>query len=157
MTTGAPAIPAETQQLDFWLGSWECRWEGGAGHNTVRRILDGRVVLEEFEAPDLRGRSVSLYDTQLQCWRQTWVDNQGSYFDLTGHFAAGQMVLTTAMQREERSVHLRMVFCTITPAGFEWRWESSADGGTTWELRWRIDYVRIAPASEAVPEPPIGA
>lgn len=37
--------------------------------------------------------SVSVYDGQTDRWRQTWVDDKGSYFALEGGMENGQMVL----------------------------------------------------------------
>lgn len=36
----------------------------------------------------------------------------------------------------------RMVFHTIKPGSLVWDWESSNDGGGSWQRQWRIDYVR---------------
>ena len=36
-------------QFDFWLGEWEVRWnEDGVGTNRVERILDGKIIQENF-------------------------------------------------------------------------------------------------------------
>lgn len=37
-------------ELDFWLGSWRARWDGGEGTNTITREFDRKVVVERFEA-----------------------------------------------------------------------------------------------------------
>ncbi|HXH98431.1 MAG TPA: hypothetical protein VNH40_14580, partial [Gaiellaceae bacterium] len=66
-------------EFDFWLGSWNVRWADDAhGRNTVRKILDDRVVHEDFDGrpgTTLRGTSVSVFDESAGLWRQTWVDN----------------------------------------------------------------------------------
>jgi hypothetical protein len=65
-------------QFDFWLGEWDCTWgEDGKGTNHVLRILDDKVIQENFSAPDLKGMSVSVYDPERKLWCQTWVDNNG--------------------------------------------------------------------------------
>ncbi len=52
-------------QFDFWLGDWNCTWgEDGKGTNRVLRIMDGKVIQENFSAPDLQGMSVSVYDSE---------------------------------------------------------------------------------------------
>ena len=74
-------------ELDFWLGSWDVRWEGGAGTNDITRELGGKVVVERFAgrpALELQGLSVSVFDAEADLWRQTWVDDQGGYFALAG-------------------------------------------------------------------------
>ena len=60
----------ELKQFDFWVGDWDLTWPGkqanetGHGSNTIKRILDGCVIQENFsgEAAHLRGTSVSTFD-----------------------------------------------------------------------------------------------
>src|SRR5687767_163727 len=41
--------PLGPDALDFWLGTWRLSWAGGGlGTNTIRRILDDRVIEETF-------------------------------------------------------------------------------------------------------------
>ncbi len=144
------ALPPEAAQFDFWIGDWDCAWEGGQGRNVVCKSLDGRVVLESFDGSpgmNLRGTSVSVYDVGLGKWRQTWVDNQGSYLDLTGGWEADapdgpRMVLGTTRTVDGKAVHLRMVFAAITADTFGWHWQASEDDGATWQERWAIRYTR---------------
>ena len=78
-------------ELDFWLGAWDVTWDGGHGSNRISRTLRDRVILEEFDEADdsggaeaLHGRSWSVFDPDRHTWRQTWVDDQGSYLELLG-------------------------------------------------------------------------
>jgi hypothetical protein len=43
--------------LDFWLGDWSVSWPGGTGTNSIRCILDGRVI---EEVCDRRGAAVGV-------------------------------------------------------------------------------------------------
>ena len=82
-------------QFDFWLGEWDARWgEDGKGTNHISKILDDKVVQEDFHAPDLHGMSFSVYDPERRLWCQTWVDNNGTYLDFTGGFEDGKMILS---------------------------------------------------------------
>jgi hypothetical protein len=146
-TAGVPAGPAgEARQFDFWLGDWDVTWgDGERGRNQVTAILDGRVVLENFDgqpASPLRGMSVSVYNPALGLWQQTWVDNQGNYWAFAGRFADGRMVLSTEVLRDGRSVRLRMVWFNLGPAALDWNWERSNDGGQTWTVLWQLHYAR---------------
>ncbi len=133
--------------LDFWLGSWECTWEGGHGSNQIARELGGNVIVERFEsvAPEaFTGLSVSVHDPEGDGWRQTWVDSNGSYW----HFAGGPQpdgtfVFGTPDPVDADRRFKRMVFSEITSDAFAWRWESS-DDGVAWEERWAIAYRRRA-------------
>ncbi len=44
--------PLGPDALDFWLGTWDVTWAGGGhGTNTIRRILDDRVIEEASKDP----------------------------------------------------------------------------------------------------------
>ena len=76
-------------------------------------------------------------------WKQTWVDNEGGYLDFVGEFKDGQMILGRAAVRPDGTKALqRMVFKNITHNEFDWSWESSTDGGKTWQVQWPIHYKR---------------
>ena len=146
-----PCLAPEQKELDVWVGDWDLTWPGAKqgdldhGTNTIRRVLDGCVIEENFSAEGsghLRGRSVSLFEPQSGEWKQTWVDNEGGYLDFTGKFANGQMTLARRATRNGKPILQRMVFKNITPNEFDWSWESSTDGGKTWQVNWPIHYKR---------------
>ena len=147
-----PCAAKEQQQFEFWVGEWDATWPGpqaGAvqhGSNSIRRILDNCVVEESFSGGTdmpLRGKSVSIFDLRAGKWKQTWVDNQGGYLDFVGEFKDGMMVLAREAVRPDgkRGVQ-RMVYKNITANDFDWSWESSSDGGKTWQVQWPIHYKR---------------
>ncbi len=143
--TPVPVQPKQNHDFDFWLGRWELTWEGGQGTNHIEAILDGRVIQERFEAhaqKGLKGLSVSVYDEQQACWRQTWVDNQGGYLDFTGGMQGDRMILSRTAEKDGQSIHQRMVWQDIRRDGCMWHWERSTDGGKTWEAMWVIQYTR---------------
>ena len=52
-------------QFDFWLGEWDVTWgEDGKGTNHILRILNDKIIQENFSAPDLQGMSVSSYNPE---------------------------------------------------------------------------------------------
>ena len=146
-----PCAAAPQKQLDFWVGEWELTWPGPKagemdhGTNTIQRIMDGCVVQENFSAlaQHLRGTSVSTFDTSSGKWKQTWVDNEGGYLDFAGEFRDGQMILQRQATGPKGAKYLqRMVWKNITANEFDWSWESSRDGGKTWQVQWPIHYKR---------------
>lgn len=152
----APPAPAALEadpaarQFDFWLGDWDVAWgEGQRGRNRVEAILGGHVVLEQFDgrpAMSFQGLSVSVYRPLLKQWRQTWVDDQGSYWAFSGGFAEGRLVLMTDDARDGRPIRLRMVWYDIAADTLDWNWERSDDGGETWQVLWHLHYTRRPPA-----------
>jgi hypothetical protein len=148
-----PCSMAEAGQFDFWVGQWDLEWEGPnnakvKGTNTIQKIFDGCVIQENFKDPSTAfyGMSVSMFNTRLNKWQQTWVDNQGSYLDFVGEFRGGRMILERKAQNKDGLEFLqRMVFYNISAKQLDWNWERSDDNGNTWKLMWKIHYVRKDP------------
>ncbi len=146
-----PCSSPQIHQFDFWIGDWNLTWNDTShGTNHVERIFGNCTVQENFSDPVSKyfGKSWSVFNANYQIWQQTWVDSQGGYIDLTGGMKGDSMVLNTA----ERIVPLsispsgkmisRMVYFHIKPQSFDWSWESSIDGGTSWKNNWLIHYKR---------------
>jgi hypothetical protein len=147
-----PDVAAEAHQFDFWLGDWDLTWEGGGrGRNRITRILDGRVIQEQFtgfatdpnDTKPLLGLSVSVYVPSLGAWRQTWVDSTGNYMEFVGGYGDGKLKLSMERTVNGRLTQYRMVFYNIAAHTLDWDWERSEDGGQSWQLLWRIHYLRM--------------
>jgi RimJ/RimL family protein N-acetyltransferase len=149
--------------LDFWIGDWDCAWEGGHGTNRVTRVAERGAVVERFEAvaPEpFVGMSVSTPDAESGRWRQTWVDTDGNAWWFTGGSEPdGTFAFATTRPVDAERAWKRMVFSDVTDDAFTWRWEASADG-EIWSERWRIAYRRrgageaASPSSRVVIETP---
>lgn len=142
------------EYFDFWVGKWEVSWEEGDGMgrgiNHIEKTLDGTVIQENFRILEggnegFKGTSISVYQSRFERWKQAWADNNGGYFDFTGTIDGEKRIFQTEIfEREDGSrVTQRMVFYNITDDSMTWDWESSADGGETWTLNWRIFYERM--------------
>lgn len=138
---------------DFWMGTWDLSWTGAngqeeKGRNVITKILDGKVLQENFEALEgaqkgYKGQSMSVYNPATKTWYQTWMDNQGGNINFTGEVDEDRKIFKTAIQnRNGQQVISRMVFYDIKADSFNWDWESTTDGGSTWNLNWRIKYAR---------------
>jgi hypothetical protein len=150
-STANPCEAPQQRQFDFWVGEWDLTWPGeksgeiGHGSNSIKRILDSCVVQENFSggaSMHLRGTSVSTFDTRSGQWKQTWVDNEGGYLDFIGEFKDGQMILQREALRDGQKILQRMVWKNISVNEMDWSWESSRDGGKTWQVNWPIHYKR---------------
>lgn len=151
----APAPPPcsgpEFRQLDFWVGTWDARWDetpgipAGRGTNTITREYGDCVIQEAFDGGPstggLIGHSVSIYHAPVKFWRQTWVDNQGGYFALVGGPQGNDFVLVSSSLVDHKPTR-RMVFADIRPDSFTWRWQATTDAGATWSDQWVIFYTR---------------
>jgi hypothetical protein len=141
----------EASQFDFWVGNWEATWNDSLhGSNYIEKMFGNCTVHENFSDPrnSYLGQSWSVYNANYKRWQQTWVDNMGGYITLTGGMVKDSMILTTG----ERAVPVnispsgkminRMVYYNITSGSFDWSWQASTDGGTTWKTNWLIHYKR---------------
>jgi hypothetical protein len=136
--------PDPASALDFWVGSWDGVWDGGHGTNVVTSEYGGHAIVERFEtagAEVFRGMSLSVFDGDASCWRQVWVDTQGSRWWFTGGPADEGFVLTATERTKGIDVWKRMVFSNVREDAFDWRWERSDDGGA-WTPLWSIAYRR---------------
>ena len=130
--------------FDFWIGEWDCVFDGGHAVNTISREFGGHVVRERFVVDTPRswnGMSVSVFDEYKQRWHQTWVDESGSYWHFLGDLVDGNPSFGTPKRVDSEELYKRMVFTDITADGFEWRWESSPDRDE-WTVNWEITYTR---------------
>jgi hypothetical protein len=130
--------------FDFWVGTWDCEFEGGHAVNTVSKEFDGNVLREQFamDAPQIwNGMSMSVFHAQLHIWQQTWVDDGGAYWHFVGGLVDGDPSFGTPAPVDEPSLYKRMVFFDISDDSFRWRWESSPDQ-ETWIENWAISYTR---------------
>ena len=125
------------RQFDFWVGTWDCRWDGGRGTNAITSELDGMALLERFDGrpgTELQGMSLSIFDERENAWRQTWVDSSGGFLDFVGTFEDGVMEL--------RRDGARMRWTEIADDSLVWFWERLPAGSRNWETLWRIEYAR---------------
>ena len=133
--------------FDFWLGTWRGTWarDGAPGEatNYVTSEYGGHVIHERFTSQGFNGMSVSVFDEPEGVWKQTWVDDAGSYLDFTGGWDGDAMILEREAIDDDGLFRQRMVWHNIRPDGFEWLWQRSTDGDN-WTTRWRIDYKRAA-------------
>lgn len=141
------------QWYGFWVGDWSLTWEDsnggvGKGENRIERILDGKVIQENFSVKEgqlsgFSGKSMSVYNPQRREWRQAWVDNQGGYYDFVGRKDGERYFFETkVISTPKGDFQQRMVFYDITDNSLIWDWEATQDGGKTWSLNWRIHYQR---------------
>ncbi|MEM8762672.1 MAG: hypothetical protein AAGD88_02595 [Bacteroidota bacterium] len=140
-------------EFDFWVGTWDATWDEGEGvvgkgTNSIQRIMDKKVLLENFEilegaSKGFKGTSISVLSIQTATWKQAWADSQGSYLDFEGFVNKDARGFKThTVNSKGQKMIARMVFKDIQADAFTWDWESSMDGGKTWNLLWRVNYTR---------------
>jgi len=136
--------------FDFWVGDWNLTWTNANGEiekgaNSVVKILDGKIIQENFSFTTgaFKGTSISVYNPTNLTWHQAWADTQGGYYDFEGEVDGNKRIFKTRLKEHKgEKIIQRMVFYNIKTDSLTWDWERSRDGGVTWQLQWRINYVR---------------
>ena len=112
-------------------GSGTARSKGAGPATPVTRGYGDKVMQENFEVVEPQvwhGMSVSVFDDVVG-WRQTWVDQSGSYWAFQGGLVDGNPSFGTPVPVDAEHLYKRMVFTDIQADRFHWRWESSPDHG----------------------------
>jgi len=144
-----PCSQPECRQFDFWIGDWDVTTQDGkpAGTNSVQRVLNGCALQESWKSASgpFAGNSYNLYDAARGRWHQTWVDNTGNLLQLDGGFVNGKMVLSgwrPPRQPGAMDVLHRITWEKKSDDEVRQLWESSPDGGQTWNVVFDGKYVR---------------
>jgi hypothetical protein len=136
-----PACSAPShRQFDFWVGEWDVANPAGVlvGRNRIDAAHGGCALIEHWTSVNgVTGTSLSIYDRDSGRWHQTWVDSGGGLLRLDGGIVGGAMVLTgDALDAGPPAKMSRQrVTWTRKPDGrVRQLWESSTDGGRTWNV-----------------------
>jgi hypothetical protein len=137
-----PCSVAEYRQFDFWLGDWDVVEAGKpAGANRITSILGGCAVREEWKgAGGLTGTSLNMWDSAKKRWSQTWVDEKGNVLLLIGGRQGAKMVLEGEKPQGQGTVRNRITWSPADGGHVRQLWETSTDGGKTWETAFDGDY-----------------
>lgn len=137
--------------FDFWVGEWiltgksrnapgKEEYTDTKATNSIKKVLNGKVVEENFSMSGFKGRSWTTYNPRTKKWNQTWVDDTGSYLLFEG--ATDQDGMTLNQTNCPPGIKMRMTFRDIKKDSIKWLWQRSSDDGKTWETQWELNYKR---------------
>jgi tetratricopeptide (TPR) repeat protein len=140
----AAKFPCESDQrhkaFDFWIGEWTVTQNGQfAGNSNVQPILGHCTIFEQWEgASGTFGKSFNYYDPGHDHWRQIWISDSGSFIEFTGEARDGGIFYTaeTINPADASVTHHKFEFTVIGEGGVRQYWETSTDGGETWQSIW---------------------
>ena len=144
IATPCLALP-EYKQFDFWVGEWDVMNQGRiVGTNSVQRIVDGCIILENWAATQGgTGKSFNYYDANTGKWHQDWVGSGGGVVHLSGVYKDGAMRYegVTVASNGGKTLE-RLTFFNLGPDRVRQFWEQSRDDGKTWTVAFDGMYVR---------------
>ncbi|HEX6898869.1 MAG TPA: hypothetical protein VF789_04115 [Thermoanaerobaculia bacterium] len=127
----------EYRQFDFWLGSWTVLnpKDLPAGLSEITRVSSGCAIQEKWQGTmGGDGSSLSYFSRGDKSWHQVWVGPDGMVLHLKGGLQDGAMVLAGDDRQTPQGVVRDRIRWTPQPDGMVLQeWESSKDGGKTWQ------------------------
>jgi len=147
-----PALRDGQHDFDFNVGTWKThikrlqeplsgstRWISLEGTVSVRKVWDGRALLEEIEADGPNGHweglTLFLYDPAAHQWSQSFASSKRGVLNtpLIGEFRDGRGELYSQEAYNGRSILTRAIWSDITPDAHKFEEAFSDDGGKSWE------------------------
>lgn len=146
--------------FDFFLGRWTIHnrrlteqlqgsqaWDEFDATSVVRPILGGLgciedVVMDRASGPR-EGLTLHLYDPAARQWSLYGADSaQGTLqTPMVGGFEGGRGTFFAQETFAGKSIISRFIWSDITDTSCQWEQAFSADGGTTWETNWVMEFV----------------
>jgi hypothetical protein len=151
----------EYRSFDFWVGNWDAfdidNSNKKVAHNRVDRILDGCVLLEDYQSKDgEHGQSFTIYDVSRKVWHQTWVTNEGALLVIEGGMHGGEMVLSgTDRTSEGKTRYVRGTWKPVSDGVREFA-VTSTDGGKTWKPWFDLIFRPATPSTDGTKTSPDG-
>ena len=148
--------------FDFYIGRWKVHhrmlrkrleeaqeWEACEGTAVVRKVLEGLGNVDEITIERAAGRvvgmTVRLFDPRSQQWSIYWADsvNGGLQPPMFGEFKNGRGIFYNQETFNGKKIFIRFIWSSQAADRCRWEQAFSADGGSTWETNWIMEFMRI--------------
>jgi hypothetical protein len=128
----------------------EAEWEEFSGHDRFEKQLDGRAVVEHWEATlpsgeHALGYSVKAFEPTTRQWSIVWIDNRNplDFRPLIGTFVEGVGTFFQVIETQDgQPLHVRFIWDELTGTTARWQQAFSFDGGAHWETNWVMVFTR---------------
>ena len=139
---------APPHQFDFVIGNWLVRDSSGhaIGTTTFAKAYGGCVLIETWRgvANSGEGLGVMGYEPVRGTWHRDFLDDHGFVVALEGRMEGVAMVLTGKDYTPDGARLHRLTWAPGTNGSVIERWETSTDGGRSWQVRFYGALERIA-------------
>lgn len=130
---------AAHRQFDFWIGDWTVTDSAGAtvyGRNRITSEESGCLIHEHWTgAKGGTGQSLNFYDVAGTHWEQVWVGSGGQTLRLVGHLDGTRLLLEgEGLTPAGAPLRHRAVWSPEPDGRVRQFWQTSADGGATWQV-----------------------
>lgn len=154
------ALPGAAEGFAFLDGVWRVHhrrlvtplsgreaWSESEGQATFITLLDGLVSIEEMRYADGRpiGGALRAFDRARRVWSDQWVGAHNGLVQppMFGSFEGDVGTFIAEDDYEGRPILSRGVWRRVSADEVIWEQAFSVDKGSTWELNWRMRFVRV--------------
>ena len=132
------ALKKNEEAFNFWIGEWDVykyNTDTLVGRSSIRSILDGKAIEENYESIKypFKGISLNKYNLVKDQWEQYWVDNSGLTLHITGNVVDGKMIMGNVMDLGKGNVENRISWYKDTPDTVRQTWDQRNEGETEWK------------------------
>lgn len=153
----SPMRPAETEQFDFLIGTWNAshninfngQWVQFPANATAVHAMNGHAILEhnwydvDPSLPDAATTIVRLYNRSMRRWESLYLDNRGNTPLFFGGQKEGDDIVLHNFESDTSNPSIpKYIFHDIAEDTYAWYAESSVDRGKTFNKTWNITFAR---------------
>jgi hypothetical protein len=143
-----PCDAAQQHELDFVIGNWLVRDSSGqvAGTATIARKYGGCVLIETWLGVGSVGESLGVigYQPEQRRWHRDFLDPGGVVLSLEGRMDGAAMVMTGKDYPADGPRMHRLAWTPTRDGAVEEKWQTSADAGRSWQVRFNGVFHRIS-------------
>ncbi len=160
MSIPDPANPPT--DFDFIIGDWRVRhrrlnsrltgcteWTEFHGTSSTRKILGGFGNVEDnllcFPREQVRAAAFRSFDPKSRSWSIWWLDGRAPHnldVPVVGAFANNVGLFYANDTLDGRPIKVRFTWHANPGGNPQWAQAFSADGGSTWETNWTMEFHR---------------
>ena len=142
---------AGSQYFDFWPGDWHKVVDGERAKTVsfrVRRSVHPAAYIEDWtqviDGKTLTSIAIRAWDKTNERWMFTWVSDNGLYQVWEGRKTGDDWYIYKEFEIKGERYLSRQAWIPSGPNRLTRISEKSTDGGATWTLRFREEYVKDA-------------
>jgi hypothetical protein len=158
-----PQDASGLRDFDFLFGSWAVRhhklkrrlagsddWSDFAGQLSCRPLIHGLGNMDDNQFDDPAGPyaavAVRYFNPATRLWTIYWVDGRYPQMEpaVSGAFKDGVGLFYAEDRFEGKPIRVRFRWSDISSSSARWEQAFSPDAGATWEVNWKMEFVRVA-------------
>lgn len=158
-----PMTPSSEHDFDFLIGSWRVfhqrlrerlagndEWQEFDGTCTMHTLLGGQGNVDDnvmnLPGGTYRGVGLRSFDPATRRWAIWWLDSRTAHTidtPVIGSFDNGVGSFYADESFNGKPIRVRFRWTHTHTASPHWEQAFSPDGGATWEVNWKMRFVRV--------------